>query len=294
MADERFEWLDKDTADRLLRGEPVVAVDDHVRAQAARLHAALDSAARPAGYPENGELPGEKAAVEAFRRAAEVKSDALGPVRLRTAPARSRAAGLWYRPVRFGLAAAVAACTLSGVAVAAGTGLLPSPFSSPAPRPASSVSATASPGPLSPTGSGTSTVPGANAGNGAAGQQDHPRQHPEYGSAGPGSPSGTSGPNRRSPGRDAYGKADGVFPKLLEACSRYRAGRVDEDRRHTLETQAGGASKVGQFCDRVLAAGAGTRGNGSRTDADRTDGSDTGGDATESAVDGGPGGRADQ
>ena len=41
MADEQHEWLDKDAAERLLRGEPVDPVDGHARTEAARLMAAL-------------------------------------------------------------------------------------------------------------------------------------------------------------------------------------------------------------------------------------------------------------
>lgn len=65
MADEQYEWLDKDAAERLLRGEPVDPVDGHARTEAARLMAAL-AAARGA-RAANGELPGEAAALAAFR-----------------------------------------------------------------------------------------------------------------------------------------------------------------------------------------------------------------------------------
>lgn len=46
MADEQHEWLDKDAAERLLRGEPVDPVDGHARTEALRLVAALAAAAR--------------------------------------------------------------------------------------------------------------------------------------------------------------------------------------------------------------------------------------------------------
>ncbi|WP_167518325.1 hypothetical protein [Streptomyces albidochromogenes] len=36
MADERYEWLDRDAAERLLRGEPVGPVGEDARAQAER------------------------------------------------------------------------------------------------------------------------------------------------------------------------------------------------------------------------------------------------------------------
>ncbi len=34
MADEQYGWLDRDAAERLLRGEPLRTVDDEARAQA--------------------------------------------------------------------------------------------------------------------------------------------------------------------------------------------------------------------------------------------------------------------
>ncbi|NEA07882.1 hypothetical protein G3I27_06680, partial [Streptomyces sp. SID10692] len=37
MADEHYEWLDKDAAEKLLRGEPVVPVGDGARTDAFRL-----------------------------------------------------------------------------------------------------------------------------------------------------------------------------------------------------------------------------------------------------------------
>ncbi|SCE03491.1 hypothetical protein GA0115253_1027615, partial [Streptomyces sp. Termitarium-T10T-6] len=44
MADEHYEWLDKDAAERLLRGEPVVPVGDEARTEAFRLAEALGAA----------------------------------------------------------------------------------------------------------------------------------------------------------------------------------------------------------------------------------------------------------
>ncbi|TSB23206.1 hypothetical protein FNJ62_15510, partial [Streptomyces benahoarensis] len=117
MADDRYNWLDNDAAERLLRGEPV-GTTAHGAQELARL---LDDAA-PAG-PGPAPLPGEEAAVAAFRRAHHA------------VPAR---AGL-ARPVRRGFVVALAACALGGVAVAAGTGVLHSPFR-PGPAPPPSIS----------------------------------------------------------------------------------------------------------------------------------------------------------
>ncbi|MEV6792495.1 hypothetical protein AB0M87_10925 [Streptomyces sp. NPDC051320] len=272
MADERCEWLDKDMADRLLDGGPVGAVDDHARAQAARLYAALDGVARPVTHPENGEFPGEKLALEAFRQARAASPNALGPVRLGSVSAPSPpAGGRWRRPVWFGVAAAVAGCTLSGVAVAAGAGMLPSPFRPHEPMPASSVpaAATVSPPASPPTmGAGTSAVP--NPGPGAPGteqpgdqgQPDDPlpggRQNGQQQdpgavdrSAGPGRSSAPSGQDGTSPGGVVHGTGKASL-RLVAACRDYRAGRVDVDGRQTLVTHAHGASKIGKFCARVL------------------------------------------
>ncbi|MBO0917622.1 hypothetical protein J1C73_25905, partial [Streptomyces laculatispora] len=68
MADEQYEWLDKEAAERLLRREPVDPADGRPQPEAERLAAALDAAARSA-RPATGELPGEAAALAAFRAA---------------------------------------------------------------------------------------------------------------------------------------------------------------------------------------------------------------------------------
>ncbi|MER6503366.1 hypothetical protein ABT218_29445 [Streptomyces sp. NPDC001455] len=73
MADERYEWLDEDAAEHLLRGEPVASLDGHQAAEAQELAAALEAVARTA-RPAAGELPGEAAALAAFRAAARSAS----------------------------------------------------------------------------------------------------------------------------------------------------------------------------------------------------------------------------
>ncbi|MER5360276.1 hypothetical protein [Streptomyces sp. NPDC002785] len=179
MADEHYEWLDKDAAEKLLRGEPVDPVGGHACTEAERLAAALDAAAR-AVRPATGELPGEAAALAAFRAAAHsarattraanpqvegyaetgepAPADVLESVHMRPASGdfapnrssssagvgRTRSLG-WSRPIRFGLVASFAGCALGGVAVAASTGMLPGPFGGQTPLPATSVSAAATP-----------------------------------------------------------------------------------------------------------------------------------------------------
>ncbi|MFB8102090.1 hypothetical protein ACFC3O_04510 [Streptomyces sp. NPDC056007] len=163
MADEQDEWLDKDAAERLLRGEPVVPLGDQARDDAFRLAEAL-GAARATRRAPAGELPGEDAVLTAFRQATRTGGDRLAgrdagaalpgqpgtlhSVRIGAAPAVPPRRPRWSRPVRFGLAVSLAGCALGGVAVAAGTGMLAGPFGGPdSPAPASSVSA-ATPEPL--------------------------------------------------------------------------------------------------------------------------------------------------
>ncbi|NUK25397.1 hypothetical protein HRW23_04220 [Streptomyces lunaelactis] len=282
MADERYEWLDKEAAERLLRGEPVEAADEHARTQAARLSRALYGAGR-AGYCDDGEMPGEAAALAAYRKAradsAAPAGAALGTVRL-TRSAR-RAPGLRFaRPVRFGIAAAVAGCALGGVAVAAGTGFLPGPFGNDDPLPASSVSAAATPGPLvtqSPSGegpvspsqppAGSSTPPVAPPSSSGTGQR-------------PGGASGSNGgdPDDGSgkPGRTGDGTRDDrraeLYRKSVQACREYRSGKIAPDRKRLLEQAADGPERVERFCDRVLGDTRDSNDGGGSGDGDNGDG----------------------
>ncbi|GGR78505.1 hypothetical protein Snoj_78120 [Streptomyces nojiriensis] len=164
MADERNRWLDEAAAEKLLRGEPVEpvgpAADQRARDEAARLRAALDALGGGNGsLPAGTELPGEAAAVAAFRTArggarpsvtppvvpaaaasAEPLVD-LGRIVPAPAPRRGRA-------VSFGLAAALASVAVGGLAAAAGAGLLErSRHDTAGPGPAMSVSAGEDPAP---------------------------------------------------------------------------------------------------------------------------------------------------
>ncbi|MBK3586813.1 hypothetical protein JHN49_24950, partial [Streptomyces sp. MBT57] len=76
MADEQDEWLDKDAAEKLLRGEPVVPLGDRARDDALRLAEAL-GAARAVRRAPVGELPGEDAVLTAFRQATRAGGDRL-------------------------------------------------------------------------------------------------------------------------------------------------------------------------------------------------------------------------
>ncbi|WP_314248355.1 hypothetical protein [Streptomyces sp. DSM 40907] len=161
MADERNRWLDEAAAEKLLRGEPVEpvgpAADQHARDEAARLRAALDALGGVNGSLHAGtELPGEAAAVAAFRTARGGARPAAAPPvaaasaeplidlgRVIPAPAPRR-----RRAVSFGLAAALASVAVGGLAAAAGAGLLErSRHDSAGPGPAMSVSAGEDPAP---------------------------------------------------------------------------------------------------------------------------------------------------
>ncbi|MEU6416107.1 extensin [Streptomyces spiralis] len=282
MADEQYHWLDPDTAERLLRGEPLDTVDETVRDQAERLAAALYAlAAEPQAEPssaDDAELPGEAAALAAFRKARAEQADA-GAVRIdrvdahahtpagsgrvrRTGHAgRNRQAGRrsWGRPLRLAVSAALAAGAVGGVA-AATTGVLPTPFGGGAPTPAASVSDRAthdsSPASSSPDGS-PGGVPGAAQGGGP-------------GASTPGgSPAGPSGADAGNTGRDGDsspgtgatagpGGGQGAdsgsrWSRLASACRDLRDGKsLDADRKHVLEGAAGGSSHVWTYCKGVL------------------------------------------
>ncbi|MGW5846811.1 hypothetical protein ACWFQ8_02400 [Streptomyces sp. NPDC055254] len=160
MADERDRWLDGAAADKLLRGEPVEPVGPaaapRARTEAARLRAALDALAGPP--PASGELPGEAAALAAYRASRPAAAPVPADMPAAAAPAAPAAPlveiGLLIpaprrrRAVRFGLAAALAGVAVGGLAAAAGAGLLDGPrYDTAGPGPAMSVSADGDPAP---------------------------------------------------------------------------------------------------------------------------------------------------
>ncbi|MFF3617779.1 hypothetical protein [Streptomyces sp. NPDC002467] len=114
MSTNRSRRIDRDTAERLLAGAGAGAAPGH--AALAELLAAVSAPATSAPVG-GGELPGEQAAMAAFRsaRLTPVSSHAVASVARRKRRMRTPAM----------LVGAVAAATLGGVAVAAGTGHLP-------------------------------------------------------------------------------------------------------------------------------------------------------------------------
>lgn len=260
MADERHEWLDGDAAERLLRGEGVEPGDERARAEADRLSALLRSLAP--NEPASTELPGEAAALAAFRKArpeGAPDAEALGVVRVgRIAQARRAPRRRRFAPVRLGLAAALACCALGGVAVAAGTGVLPGPFAfdEQDPTPASTVSAEVTPGPIAtspsrslPPGSPTPDRHGPSTGPGTPGDSSH-SPSPD-GSAADGT--GDTGKNGSpQPGGDNDGTGSGQWLAGAADCRDYRSGKLDQDKRRSLESAAHGPAAVKAFCDLLL------------------------------------------
>ncbi|GGT68176.1 hypothetical protein [Streptomyces coeruleorubidus] len=283
MADEQYWWLDRETAERLLSGEPPEAVDGATPGEAERLAAALRalSASPP---PTSDELPGEAAAMAAFRKARAERADTgaapaadggqartgvadAGLVRIATQRGsgsgdvrRPRRA----RPARLALAAVLAVGMAGGAAVAAGTGALKAPFDNDDPRPGSSVSAAATPperplvspspsdaaqGGSTPddTPSGGSTGGAGDTGRDAAG--DDPAPKPDSGDRG-----------------DRSGDSRG---KIAAACRDLRDGkRLDADRGRALRDAAGG-SRVWKYCKGVLSGSGGRSGERRDEDTDR-------------------------
>ncbi|MFG2527273.1 hypothetical protein [Streptomyces sp. NPDC048516] len=311
MADDRYNWLDKDTAEQLLRGEPVSARHgDGARELEQFLEAAAAVAARA---PETAQLPGEDAAVEAFRQAARRGSGARHrtaadpfPDGVRTAHTadvteRTRLG----RPFRRGFAVALAACAIGGVAVAAGTGVLPSPFRGGDPAPASSVSAAETPRPFrtgepgAQTDGTTAQTPDATPGRPDTRPSGTPTPgaSPGAGTRPGGTPSGGTGRDHGKPGGKATDPGRGSTKNLLLAlCKNYESGKrgtMDRDTLRRLESKAGGPDKVHAFCRAYLARYQTGGGSGGDDGLVGGIGGDTGGSDGSGQSSGGKGGDED-
>ncbi|MFM9369493.1 hypothetical protein [Streptomyces sp. Da 82-17] len=299
MADEQYQWLDGDAAERLLRGEPLEAVDDHARVQAERLAAMLGQAASAPALPgvsASGELPGEAAALAAFRAARgahATRVDAApgaapsglrsgsgdtavlgdsGAVRIGSGAEQPRTR--WGRPLRYGLAAALAACTLGGVAMA-GAGVIPTPFGGEEPGPGTSVSASPTgPDPLiSPT-PGTSGSGHSHGGSGSAtpdGEVDGTAPGAGHPSQGGGDASASDGivptPTDTALPRE---KREEWYARVVDGCRDYLAGKpMDAEKKRRIESSAGGPEGVRSFCTKVVSGeGSGGREGGSGRDGE--------------------------
>lgn len=217
-------------------------------------------AAGVAGH--EAELPGEAAALEAFR-AARLHGGAAGAAvaaaaseghdgHVLTGRRRAREKrgflGGWglARPLRAGFAMAVAGVAIGGVAVAAGTGVIPVPFGGDR-TPAASVSPMVSPG--------TDDEQTSAGGTGSPSHSDSTRP----GSHGGGTSSGSSDDDLAGSVRgqgDGVGQPDGKElseheKRVLarELCGKYEDGELPADTREKLEDVAGGAKHVKKFCD---------------------------------------------
>ncbi|UUU24538.1 hypothetical protein [Streptomyces sp. DSM 40750] len=283
MADEQYRWLNRDAAERLLRGEPLEAVDADTRAHADRLAevlGALTAEVAPVS-PQGAELPGEEAALAAFRSARTARSvenaEAAEPgrgSRTHTSTAPAADAGLvrlgrpgrsvsdgrrarWGRPARFGLVAALAAGMLGGVAVAAGSGAL-SAFRDDEPEPSATMSAAQSPDrPLlspSPSAEGDDE-------RGILGGPT-PEGSPDASAKGDApSGEGTGGTDEDGQPGDT-GQDEGATQErrnsVFAACRDVRDGKkLGADRRRGLEDAAGGKGEeqLKRYCEGVLADG---------------------------------------
>ncbi|MGW7067728.1 hypothetical protein ACWGII_18210 [Streptomyces sp. NPDC054855] len=314
MADEDYRWLDRDTAERLLSGESIDGTDPHTQEQAARLAEALaalaadDRAGSVVPADVSAELPGEAAALAAFReargpRAASTRVGAGETVRIGRSAAPPRPAR-WARPLRYGLAAVLAGCMIGGVAVAAGTGVLPSPFGDrDQPGPATSTSSVASPEPLASPSAGASDTPDIEPDDVTTspegptrepGSSAPPRKTEDSAGASKGGTAGTTQPGSGDPQRED--EAKGWYRKVVSACRDYRSGELQGEKRRRLEEAAKGSQRVTEFCGRVLDGSGGDRehnGGSSGGSGGGDDDGDKGGDGDNSDGDGSSGGGND-
>lgn len=294
MADEQYWWLDRETAERLLSGEPLEAVDGAARDEAERLAAALRAlSASPPLTSE--ELPGEAAALAAFRKARAERADTgaalaadggragtevadAGLVRIGT-PRGSGPGDVrrprWARPARLALAAVLAVGMTGGTALVAGTAALKAPFGKDEPHPGSSVSAAVTP-PERPLVSPS------------------PSDAAQGGSTAGDAPSGGSTGDAGDPGRDVAGDDPAPQPgsgdgdrgdrpgdsrgEIASACRDLRDGkRLDADRGRALRDAAGG-SRVWKYCTGVLSGSGGRSGERQDGDTDRRNREDRSGE----------------
>ncbi|MER7395945.1 hypothetical protein ABT381_10555 [Streptomyces sp. NPDC000151] len=338
MADDRYSWLDKNAAESLLRGERVDAGGGF---GADELNDLLNAAAVAGAHPPaDAPLPGEEAAAAAFRQASAGRSTrdtaaAGGAARataedgipvVRSVPgggaSRTTERTRIGRPFRRGLAVALAGCALGGVAVAAGTGVLPTPFYGGHADPSPSATAAVTPSLLESQG------PGADASDDAGRSPDaSPDSSAPATPTSPGSSDGTP-----TPGHKGGGASKDPLPQLtpgggglgtgtakrraavLALCRDYEAGRTSPGDRRRLERAVGGAEKLHALCKQYLqqngvtgglggsgptsgsglTGGSGSTGSGGSTgsDGDSSGGDTSGGDDSSGGHESGDGSKA--
>ncbi|MEV0486365.1 hypothetical protein AB0I69_37945 [Streptomyces sp. NPDC050508] len=276
MADEQYRWLDRETAELLLRGESLEAVDPAARDQAERLAKTLGALSVEHSLGK-AELPGEEAALAAFRavrtgndveraalgRRGRAQSSDAGLVRLGR-PASTVPGPRWGRRVQVGLTAAVAVGMLGGVAVAAATGVLPTPFHDD-PAPAASISAAVTPPDRTlvsppPSGTGGSGTPTTGGGSGD--------------SSGEAAGSGTNPTPSAGSGDDKSFGSGSWWKGVTSSCRAVRDGKsLAPGRKRILVGAAGGTSHVWTYCKGLLqSAGTGTDDKGTDGNSDGKNG----------------------
>ncbi|MEI5102021.1 hypothetical protein RB200_30260 [Streptomyces sp. PmtG] len=197
------------------------------------------------------------------------------PVRIGAAAARPVR---WGRPVRLGIAAALAACMAGGVAVAAGAGVIPSPFQRAERAPATSASPLERPErPLRSPSTDKAVPPDEVPDDESSAPEEDPSDDPERsvppkesetseGTGGDERPEATENPG---PGAESgeRGRKNGRkwYRHVVSACRDYRSGALGGDKRRSLEEAARGADRVREFCDRLLD---GKGGKGGKDDED--------------------------
>ncbi|MFI9471021.1 hypothetical protein ACIHBQ_26585 [Streptomyces sp. NPDC052492] len=266
MADEQYRWLDPEAAERLLSGEPPEAAGPPDRDRAERLAGTLRALSAPPS-PAGEELPGEAAALAAFRKSRDERAEQAGSAPsagqgtgpadadvglIRLGAPRAERNGTPRgprrpRPARLVLAAALVAGMVGGAAVLAGTGLLRTPSDDSRSGPAGSATAThPERPPVSPPSTGDSVPPD---GRTADGDADGGRT-----SAGADGDTGRTG----GPADPDDGPASLAARRQLvvSACRAWHEGRpVNGERRRLLHEEAGGASRVPGYCRGVTAGG---------------------------------------
>ncbi|MFI8203171.1 hypothetical protein [Streptomyces sp. NPDC085937] len=278
MADEQYRWLDPEAAERLLSGEPPEAAGPPDRDRAERLAGTLRALSAPPPS-EGGELPGEAAALAAFRKSRDERAGQadsaphagqgtgpagadVGLIRL-GAPRAGRNGTLdgprRPRPARLLLAAALVAGMVGGAAVLAGTGLLRTPSDDSRSGPAGSATATHPERPLfSPPSTSGSVSPDDRKADGGA----------DGGRAGAGADGDTGRTSAPADPDDGPASLAARRQLVMSACRAWHEGRpVNGERRRVLHEAAGGASRVPGYCRGVTAGGkTGDRDAGDRGD----------------------------
>ncbi|MER6150128.1 hypothetical protein [Streptomyces hirsutus] len=278
MADEQYRWLNRETAERLLNGESPEAVGPADRDQAERLSSALGALSAPPP-PAGGELPGEAAALAAFRKVREERTGrAAGavsavPVAPRAGAAQGTDVGLvrigapsadrsgtgraprWARPVRFGLAAALTVGMVGGAAVLAGIGVLPTPSGVSGPAATATATATGPPERPLPPHPSEKDAPGGVAPGEEQGEPSGDADGDTGRQDGPGTGADEDGGLAETGVKTGgLGAGNGRGKQIASACRALRDGRkLPGNRRRLLEGAAGGPAQVGPYCENVLA-----------------------------------------